>query len=339
MDRPEIRSQSTLGQEDLCELRDPATKPDFRSRLVLTLFPIRQLDTVVSLALVPLNLFASLQELALLGAWPRLPYASYLRILPALTPLFPQKWTLRSSLAYGRALVLSPLVLLPLLTLSSEFLRPKLTQYCQTLLPRPDCPDQLSMKCAELAQDSVVLSHSRRQGGFLDQLSKDYAAVREMITNMRLTMRSYGENVSAFFRTLGPWRQQPDEEALEPLTTTSPSPEIISSEELGQGPFDAFFERSVQFSQPARSASSSPSVASPPGSPIPEPGVQIRTRTGSSNTLHMDVEVNTFNRAEEAQTVSGSFSTSQRPTILDGDISQAATAGTRPVPEELVRLS
>jgi hypothetical protein len=186
------------------------------------------------------------------------------------------------------------------------------------------------MKCAELTQDSVVLSHSRRQGGFFDQLAKDYAAVQEMITNMRLAVRSYGENVSALLSALVPWRRPPDEEAQEPLAT-SPSQEVIASEVLGQDPSDPIFERSVQFSQPARSASSSPSVASPPGSPIPEPGVQIRTRTGSSNTLHMDVEVNTFNRAEEVQTVSGSFSTSQRPTILDGDISQTTVAGTYPV--------
>ena len=137
---------------------------------------------------MPLQIFAELQGLSLLPAWPWFPHpkalmrftSSSLRQMQAL----PASMTFRSAIRYVVSLALSPLFLQWVILRSRTRVRRKLQAYLQAAMPRPLIPDRYSIEAAKqdkLDNDKIPgidnapdVDESRRESdSFLREFAKD----------------------------------------------------------------------------------------------------------------------------------------------------------------------
>ena len=277
------------------------------------------------LLILPLQFYGTLQHLGLLPAWPLVPNPfrhSYF------LPLLPTTSHGSTYLAYGAAILTSPVALL----LGLEYLdRLESTPfaYARAAIPRPDNPDAVSriMKSVEghEAENAVLDDYPLLQGSLQEEVHKDWSRLVETFYVTRAVVRHHWRN---FFRRKRPAVEFPDE--VEEILL-SPRPSNLSPETGSMGnalrnggtddggsdqPLPPLQTRG-ETATPHRPTSPGSSTASEdPDSPLVQPpNVQVRTRTGSTSTLHMDVEINA--PAAGAAPLTSSFSSSPRTVVID----------------------
>jgi hypothetical protein len=252
-----------------------------------------------------------LQKLRLVESWPpcsRRTISAVLLLGPS-----PILWSTASTVAFARASLSSPYVLGFIYNLAEETLREKLFAYMQTVVARPDNPDSSSYRL-ELEDDRVdpseatVLRLPVYQRTFTEQFALDFRSFRQSV--LRGTYRVH----EAFGRRI-------PESSVQPSTETPRQQRPISRPSTSRGrvpdtaiaPAVSFATDNQTFVRPdsleigehepiqRRSPPSPDPNVTPPQSPggsssdlISEAdpsAVQVRTRSGSTSTLHMDLEV------------------------------------------------
>ena len=297
---------------------------------------VARFEIVAILAITPIEVFATLQRLDLAPAWPFLPNPmklSWSSLSPILIPSTPSSWTLRSSLAFLMGIGLSPLSLMLAMNYLSTYPENRVGRYARMALPKPDCPDEYSMKGNE-DDDSPAFS-SLETGSLKTEIQKDFQAVLDSITDLTAVMdfRRLGQ---ALFRVLDIFSGRP--QACQ--STLDPQTDDISLQQLrlmrqashDEPPSLQHASARIENMDPNTytSATESPSTRTP--SPQPSASsdldevmqraldennmVHVTTRSASTDTLHMNVEV--FNGpAPGAPVFTSTFSASPRPTVVE----------------------
>ena len=286
--------------------------------------------------LSPLQLFATLQRLDLLPAWPLLPSPFRLDFFTPLLPQLPSAWTRASTATFFSKLATSPFITFLCMFYFTDVVKSKLCSYSRAALPRPDNPDRASFRFEidnEASGTAPVLDYPRLQGSLWEELQKD---IENFVGKLRLLHQKVANGLGCL--PIG--RQS---------SVTFPKSECTAAEISTANDAESLQlrERESADSQPVRSSESvqvaSTGMTAPPGSstvsstsPLLTPtssedpeeslgepsNVRIRTRTGSTSTLHMDVE---FNAAERGgPVVTSSFAASPRPAAVETIVSQAS---------------
>ena len=298
-----------------------------------------------------LKIFAMLQWLDLAPAWPLLPNPRFLipftSTSPIQIPLLPAQWTPRTFVAYVISLGSSPLLLCAAHRHIDNVLVSKLLEYAQIAFPRPENPDMCSIKAARDADldDATVpgLGFSIEHGVFKSRprltlfgvIKKDFqAAIRRLLAtgedmrqrvNGMLTkpLADEGGTRVSLIRSNEAEEETLQEQSITPLGLSPAAEGPTDTTEIS---FSADVNPSRVPVEGSSTATPSPQLSATEDEDIvtSEPGntfVQIRTRAGSTDTLHMNVEIN--GAIPGAPTYTSSFSASPRPTIIQSTMTQA----------------
>ncbi|MCJ1471836.1 hypothetical protein MMC13_000477 [Lambiella insularis] len=296
------------------------------------------LETATLVVISPLQFFSVLQQLDLAPAWPLLPNPARLSLAslsPLLFPPVPQVWSLHSSLIYALGICVSPLPMLIGLRYVISHLDTQLLRYMRLLLPRPDCPDNFSLKAYTEQPNSVVgmaIDHIKHQSSFADEIKKDFHNLMDKISELKARLRNILqaslyptadsnprvlaiEECVAYNDYL---QRLADQRSRRNHPHNTPSDSSISlAGMLAELPTNLEASTTPSTTPPFPIPSATPSPTTPPNEPptstaTPSPPlsastdneeqllralessnpVQITTRTGSTDTLHMNVEVN-----------------------------------------------
>ncbi|MCJ1253134.1 hypothetical protein MMC24_000941 [Lignoscripta atroalba] len=310
---------------------------------------ILQAATIVMIS--QLKIFAMLQWLDLAPAWPLLPNPRFLipftSTSPIQIPLLPAQWTPRTFVAYVISLGSSPLLLCAAHRHIDNVLVSKLLEYAQIAFPRPENPDMCSIKAARDADldDATVpgLGFSIEHGVFKSRprltlfgvIKKDFqAAIRRLLAtgedmrqrvNGMLTkpLADEGGTRVSLIRSNEAEEETLQEQSITPLGLSPAAEGPTDTTEIS---FSADVNPSRVPVEGSSTATPSPQLSATEDEDIvtSEPGntfVQIRTRAGSTDTLHMNVEIN--GAIPGAPTYTSSFSASPRPTIIQSTMTQA----------------
>lgn len=279
--------------------------------------------------LAPLQFYAKLQRLGLLPPWPLLPnplQASYLRPLLSSPRSCSPPYSLTS---YASSIALCPLATFCYMTWITDLVRIKLIQYTRASLPRPENPDSLSLKLGTedgVNMNAPVLELPRLQGSLAEELAKDISLVVRTFHSARFTL---GRFWTGAFRQRKATVEFPDpiEDAGQPptqnvdsvlrrrstITITEPGPPESPDVSTSLDSDTSFAETPSNILTPTSSNGPfSPTTLSS--------NVQIRTRSGSTSTLHMDVEVNAPLRGGPVFT--STFASSPRNQITESSTAQ-----------------
>ena len=292
------------------------------------------LEVVANLATTSIEVFATLQRLGLAPPWPLLPNPiklSWSSLSPILIPSTPPSWTLLSSFTFLMGIVLSPLSLMLVMNYFSTYLENRVGRYARMALPKPDCPDEYSKKGNEEDDNPAFLS--LESGSFRAEIKKDFLAVFDSVTYLT-TMLEPGRLSEACARVLdvGSGVSRARQRTQNPRThSTSPQqpsllsqaslhgPTLVQNASAGTGSTDPNASISARESASTRTPSPLPSVSSDLDETMQRMldennMVHVTTRSASTDTLHMNVEV--FNRpVPGAPVFTSSFSASPRPTV------------------------
>ena len=280
--------------------------------------------------LIPLQFFASLQRLDLVPAWPLLPNPFRISYFRPMVPPLPTQWNRRTLASYTLSLALSPLATYSYMTIFHIAVNSKLCVYARAGLPRPDNPDSASLKLGddEASMSAPVLEYPRFQGSIREEFIKDVEKITNSVAYVGKTIRAVFGLV--FGLKANQSTSRPSENHTEPrvhpvrfasdptlATVAEPSPRNRTSQTN-----ENVTEQDAQSSSTATpSPPATPTSSQEPDSPALEPSnVQIRTRTGSTSTLHMDVEVNA--PVQGGPVFTSSFAASPRPTLIETSITQ-----------------
>lgn len=312
-----------------------------------------RLDAASLVAISPLQLFSMLQQLDLLPAWPLVPSPLKLSVAslsPLLFPPIPQAWTLHSSLSYGIGICLSPLPVFLGFRYVANHLDTHLLRYTRLLLLRPDCPDDCSLKAYTEQPNTVVgltMDHIKHKTSFTDEITKDFLTLIDLITDLRVRLRKIlpalprpaviGDPSDFTIQDMigedAPYLAQlayPHNDPYNTPSNPSPrSPELITELPTNRETSTTPPPTSLPVTPSNHRAFHSPSTA--PSSPLLSAStdseeyllrtleaanpVQITTRTGSTDTLHMNVEVNGTDPG--APVFTSSFSASPRAALVE----------------------
>ena len=290
----------------------------------------RSIRNIFHLLLVPIQFYGTLQRLNLCPAWPLLPNAFSKSYFQPMLPPLPTIWNRRSLGSYAASLVFSPLATYTYMTIFHITVNSKLGVYTRAGLPRPDNPDSASMRLGDdpdTAMTAPVLEYPKLQGSVHQEFNKDLQHIRASIKRVEsFVLSSYRQLSyilgvptvsSSTMESHADTRAHPVRFAQDPLSpTTTPleSPEQNPAINPGIHPAQTQLSSSTSTPSPPRS----PTSSQDPDSPALEPSnVQIRTRTGSTSTLHMDVEVNA--PLNGGPVFTSSFAASPRPAILESN--------------------
>ena len=291
---------------------------------------------LVRSALIPLHFYGNLQQLALIPAWPIVPNPFRISYLAALLPQLPHYNGLWNLPAYGLAILTSPLSMFLWSEYYNNLFDDSLTRYTRAAIPRPDNPDNVSVKIH--TEDGITTSTSpvdeypRLQGSLGNEIRKDLAKCLESLYVARAVARQF---VRTLFRGKRPTVEFPERivETEHDARGLDVPNRIEGTSSLSPSPREAF-DRTANVAGPPSQVNGQHGSAPPPptsvtssavsdeGSPIIQPSnVQIRTRTGSTSTLHMEVEINTQVRGAP---FTSNFSASSRNMEMDNMPSQVA---------------
>ena len=273
--------------------------------------------------LLPLHFYGTLQHLDLLPAWPLVPNpfrASYfLPLFSAVPSLFNQSQPNVTQIALG--VLLSPAVTFLLAEYVYDILDDSLTRYVRAAIARPDSPDSLSFKLktedGTTTSASPVSEFPTLQGSVREEIGKDISNAIESFYVARAKLRQI---VRGLFRHKRPAVEFPDrveEIQLSPRQSSS-TDDAYQLSRLNIVPPASRSGARVSLPYVTHDADTVP----PPESPMTDStaseeaeslaiqpsNVQIRTRSGSTSTLHMDVEINA--PVEGAIPLTSSFSSS-----------------------------
>jgi hypothetical protein len=266
-----------------------------------------------------LEIIVILQRLDLIAPSLRLPNPLQLSpksLLRLFIPSTPTTWTFRSTLGFLFSILFSPVSLHISLSFLSIHLERLLARYTWSLLPRPGSPDTSSQRGLALGISTGENSSFVRRmppESFTSEFRKDY----QILVSKVKTLRSYIDftplkRLGTIFYpapSLAP-QQQPTEAPPQPPSLLPQSANTIQT-----NPVSIPSPSSTATPSPTLSTSSSfqaPLNNSRPDSSEP-PTVQVTTRTGSTDTLHMSVEV--LPTTSGAPIFTSSFSASPRPSV------------------------
>ena len=292
-----------------------------------------RLKWVSHLVLIPLQFYATLQRLDLIPAWPLLPWPfgpSYLQPLLPILPVYQSKVSL---IEYTRYLASCPLTSFLCMIWFTEKVKPRIGQYARAVLPRPDNPDVPSFYSTydeEVSITAPVLEYPRFQGSLRQEVEKDMHHITGLYLTIRSAVRNFVRNTFGQRRS-GVEFPDPIETEFKPHVSYRQAQQDHStssllghpSSETPQSTADHIAPSGTELSSTITSASppATPTSSEDPGSPVSEPSnVRIRTRTGSTSTLHMDVEFESPERG--APVLTSSFAASPRPAIIETSITQ-----------------
>ena len=289
-------------------------------------------------AIAPIEIFAILQRLNLVPAWPLLPnplHYSFKSLSWLLLPPLPTQWNLRSSLGFAIGIGLSPVSLfLGLNTITIRY-DSILTRYARIALPRPNSPDDSSMKGYRQEPSGVydsAMTLPRLKSSVVDELKRDlkytvglFVELRDRLHFDRLVteVRKAFQLPNDFLHGLR--RSNQRVESRTEVRTQMPPSATSDATDRQNFSSNAGFELgtiAIPESDPSTAAPSPhPSVSSEEEEDAFSHGldehnrVQLTTRVGSSDTLHMHVEVN--GAAPGDPVFTSSFSASPRATVAE----------------------
>ena len=284
---------------------------------------------------LPLHFYGMLQGLDLLPARPLVPNpfrASYfIPLLPTYPSVVYGNHPAKTQIALG--LLLSPVVTFIWAEHVYDLLNDWFTRYVRAAVPRPDNPDSLSFKLkaedGTMTSASPVTEYPTFQGSVRGEMQKNLSKVIESFYIARAKIRQF---VRSLFRHKRPAVEFPDrveEIQLSPRQSSSIDDENQPSR-VDPDPPATRVGAPVPLPYAMNNAEIVPRPDSPmtdstaseeAGSPIIQPSnVQIRTRSGSTSTLHMDVEINA--PVEGAVPLTSSFSSSPRAMEIEQASSQ-----------------
>lgn len=261
-------------------------------------------------------------------------------------PVLPAQFTLGSSMALVASFVLSPLPLYWILSQYREWIDRKAYSYLREVIPKPENPDSCSIKGAmEDKLDGETIPglgsmkdynefENREPSTLLGEIKKDLRAVLHRLRAVTglWTVRPEDEEdrpiaelgspaVLIEYIEINPQASQESE--AQARQTTSPSIHLpeprppFSTIDLNDNGLPAALSDPAAPDQPASPSSSLASAEAM----IPEPGigsttVQVTTHAGSTDTLHMNVEI-AGRVPGSAPIYTSSFSASPRPTAIE----------------------
>lgn len=295
--------------------------------------------------MVPIRVYSTLQVLDLVSAWPILP--SPLKMTSAyftyiLLPPLPIRWTPQSCLEYTTSFALSPLAAFTLWHYVSN-VNGNLLKYASAVLPRPDNPDICSVK-GTTPQSSFYDSvtglessngaakiKSRNNATLVSEIKMDILAVFDTVLELGANVTHRVKDMIRLIQNITdsakPAVPESGQKGKTGVTEDQPLPALSSSAEAPPRPdSDRAFESHELQSLDAAAPSVSTATPSPTSSVSGEEAnmtlvlapstnvVQITTRTGSTDTLHMNVE---FAPIAGVPVYTSSFSASPRPAIVE----------------------
>ncbi|KAL9122332.1 MAG: hypothetical protein Q9187_001105 [Circinaria calcarea] len=259
-----------------------------------------------------------------------------------LLPPLPIRWTPQSCLEYTVSFVLSPLTVFTLWNYVSN-VNANLSRYASAMLPRPDNPDVCSIKGTTPqssfydsvtgleSSNGLAKSKGRTNATLFSEVKKDMTAAFDTVFELganvthriKDTMRIVRNQIASAKIAIPNSGQEGKTDMMENqlLPASGPSAE---------GPPRQDSARNIERHElrPMDAAAPSLSTATPsPASSVSdeeenmtlvlEPStnvVQITTRTGSTDTLHMNVE---FAPVAGVPVYTSSFSASPRPAVVE----------------------
>ena len=253
---------------------------------------------------------------------------------------------MRSYLAFAVSLSLSPVPLFFASDCVSNALNNKMTSYAVIAIPGPDRPDNFSTKAYEDHNDVFERSGSsaknRASGNvsLMSEIKKDLKDLVNTLVDISTSCRTYFSNTIKR-------KKAPYEKSSSSTNFETSFIEHLNDEELGTNhpltparlaslrPSTAVeVSDQINDSTPIIASSSSTRTPSPssfesedeedPQTPSPSNNaVQITTRTGSTDTLHMNVEFNAS--VPGAPVYTSSFSASPRSGAVETVVTEEAT--------------
>ncbi|MCJ1251174.1 hypothetical protein MMC30_008405 [Trapelia coarctata] len=289
-----------------------------RAKRVISLL-VQVLDSLLIMATSPLLVFAIVSRLGVILS---VSQRSLTFLSLALFPSIPTRWDFRSSLRFLMDVGKSPIALYLGMRYVMEPLEMKIRRYAFSLVPRPDCPDEYSRMSIDMElSNSISLSMST--GSFREEVENDIAALRIRLMLLKSQISQFRRRfLRGIQRLTGSQAAEPGAESQQPrivhIAVDDANGHLSSSLARRHPNFDT---AAPQPSSPStRTPSPSLSASSDEEDVLmraleEQTTVQITTRTGSTDTLHMNVEVN--GTAPGAPVFTSSFSASPRPTIVE----------------------
>ena len=258
-------------------------------------------EKIVKLAifytLYPIQLYAGLQRLNLLPLWPLLPNPFSKSFFRHTLPPMPLIWNGNSVLSWGIAAATCPATVFLGMQFFSASMLSKSTTYALSTMPRPDYPDEASYRITRdefFEGQERVLNRLRHQTSLQAEIRKDIASLKRTLVDINLQFRNVWRKYVLGKRPSVGFPEDVDNEASLDVYII---PEPVSGAQGSTGP--------VQMPTPLALAGSTTIT---PNSPLLTPtsseeesdfneantsNVRIRARSGSTSTLHMDVEFTT----------------------------------------------
>ena len=295
--------------------------------------------------IVPIRVYSTLQVLDLVSAWPILPNPlkmSSAYFTSILFPPLPIRWTPQSCLRHTASFALSPIAVFTLWHYASN-VNGNLLKYASAVLPRPDNPDMCSVKGTAPqssfydsvtgfeSSNSAYKIKSRHNATLISEIKMDFLAVLDTVLELgaNLTHRikdtinlvqNKTESAKTVFSGTGQ-KGQTDTVADQLLPAPSSSVEAPPRPDSTPG-VETHDLQSVDAVAPSVSTATPSPTSSVSGEEenmtlVLEPStnvVQITTRTGSTDTLHMNVE---FAPIAGVPVYTSSFSASPRPAMVE----------------------
>jgi hypothetical protein len=262
---------------------------------------------------------------------------SFTSLFTHLAPSFPTQRSARSITGYLISIATSPVVAWFMLSTFTALADGKALRYAQLALPKPGYPDHYSLQ-GSTDEDGSATEHAKfikrygQKSSLLREVKRDTQAVIESLSNVATTIdylvfKSAAKIMQFAYSHLPIIRQpkiQPRSQPQpQPPTLTIPSVLLSTSDTLIQSPASdhtAPTSPAHNQSPPGAYLPATSTTATSPQlslssdlnliSPIETTNVQRNTRSGSTETLHMQVEVNSTARG--AAIFSSSFSASPR---------------------------
>lgn len=286
----------------------------------------------------PLQYHAALQRLNLIPLWPLLPNPFMKPLSSIILPPVPRGWDRRSLASWGTALFMSPVVTAIGMHFFVDIISNRLLHYSRAAMLRPDNPDPVSYRMIQadsMDGSSVVLDFSRLQTTIGAEIRKDINAFTQGASELKALLRNaarklfFARRPSVGFPDLIEQNATRKSDSIYrpmiPEDFENSVNESITDSELI--PISTDHPPTVPASPPLLSPTSSQRDDESEGGITSN--VRIRTRTGSTSTLHMDVEFDTSARAGGAVHTS-SFAASPHhgmisETVLPGSTSSKST--------------
>ena len=299
-------------------------------------------QTATYLVIFQLKAFTMLQALDLAPSWPLLPKMSSLIPFTSTSciqvPPRPMQWTSSSSIEFATSIMLSPLVLQLAIDYTQAIVFKRLVEYGQLVFPRPDNPDNYSIKAARAGDldDSTVpglgfwsepnASNVARQGSVVKAIRTDIQGeFNRVIATIKKWKRWSKTSMLSLF-------SHKNDSAVPYTILEGKNPRPHTPTAISTPLFEDHFTRSPSRNigletdlQPDTDTGSSTTTSSPQLSATDDEDmipveaensmVHVTTRAGSTDTLHMNVGIN--GTTPEGPTYTSSFSAHPAPNVVE----------------------